>query len=74
MNITLKNEPGVLADITKLISQNNSNIESVASNHLDENFVEINIRVLVSDLMHLNKIIEKLQNHKRVTNVLRQGP
>tara|TARA_E500000075_G_C6997287_1_gene328177 strand:+ start:460 stop:2607 length:2148 start_codon:yes stop_codon:yes gene_type:complete len=74
LNITLKNEPGVLADIAKLISQNNSNIESVASNHLDENFVEINIRVLVSDLIHLNKIIEKLQNHKRVTNVLRQGP
>ena len=73
LNITMKNEPGVLADITKLISENNTNIESVSSRHLDENFVEINLRALVYDLNHLNLIIESLDNHKMVTSVSRHG-
>ncbi len=73
LNITMKNEPGVLADITKLISENNTNIESVSSRHLDENFVEINLRALVYDLNHLSLIIESLDNHKMVTSVSRHG-
>ena len=73
LNITMKNEPGVLADITKLISENNTNIESVSSRHLDENFVEINLRTLVNDLDHLNSLIESLDNHKMVTVVNRHG-
>ncbi len=70
--ITVKNEPGVLADISKLIAGASSNIESVSTKTLDENFVELNIKTSVKDLDHLDLIFAKLKNNKTVTKILRQ--
>jgi len=70
--ITIKNEPGVLADISKLIAGASSNIESVSTKTLDENFVELNIKTSVKDLDHLDLIFAKLKNNKTVTKILRQ--
>ena len=70
--ITIKNEPGVLADISKLIAGASSNIESVSTKILDENFVELNIKTSVKDLDHLDLIFVKLKNNKTVTKILRQ--
>ncbi len=72
INITIKNEPGVLADISKLIASASSNIESVSTKTLDENFVELNIKTLVEDLDHLKLISNKLKNNKTVTKIIRQ--
>ena len=68
---TIKNEPGVLADISKLIAGASSNIESVSTKILDENFVELNIKTSVKDLDHLDLFV-KLKNNKTVTKILRQ--
>ena len=72
LHITVKNEPGVLADISKIISSNNSNIDKVFSKNLDENFTDINVRVIVKDLEHLNFLIKQLKTYKNATDVVRK--
>ena len=72
LHITVKNEPGVLADISKIISSNNSNIDKVFSKNLDENFTDINVRVIVKDLENLNFLIKKLKTYKNATDVVRK--
>ena len=68
----LKNEPGVLADISKIISSNESNIQDVKTKTLDENFIELAIKINVKDLSHLSLIQNQLKRNKTVTNIYRQ--
>ena len=70
--LTLKNEPGALADISKIISKNHSNIQSVATKTLDENFTELTAKLVVKDTDHLELIKSQLKNNKTVTNIERQ--
>ena len=70
--LTLKNEPGALADISKIISKNDSNIQSVATKTLDENFTELTAKLVVKDTQHLELIKSQLKNNKTVTNIERQ--
>ena len=68
----LKNEPGVLADISKIISSNESNIQDVKTKTLDENFIELAIKINVKDLSHLSLIQNQLKRNKTVTSIDRQ--
>ena len=70
--LVLKNEPGVLADISKIISSNESNIQDVKTKTLDENFAELSIKINVKDLSHLSLIQEQLKRNRCVTNIERQ--
>ena len=70
--LTLKNEPGALADISKIISKNDSNIQSVVTKTLDENFTELTAKLVVKDTDHLELIKSQLKNNKTVTNIERQ--
>ena len=70
--LTLKNEPGALADISKIISKNESNIQSVTTKTLDENFTELTAKLVVKDTQHLELIKSQLKNNKTVTNIERQ--
>ena len=70
--LTLKNEPGALADISKIISKNDSNIQSVTTKTLDENFTELTAKLAVKDTDHLELIKSQLKNNKTVTNIERQ--
>ena len=72
LKLTLKNEPGVLAEISKIISQNDSNIQGVATQQLDENFIELNIKYTVKNTKHLSKITNLLKKNKTVTEVKRR--
>tara|TARA_Y100001970_G_scaffold246340_1_gene314177 strand:- start:5196 stop:7343 length:2148 start_codon:yes stop_codon:yes gene_type:complete len=72
LTLTLKNEPGALADISKIISKNDSNIQSVATKMLDENFTELTAKMIVRDNEHLELIKTQLKNNKTVTNIERQ--
>ena len=72
LKLTLKNEPGVLAEISKIISQNDSNIQGVATQQLDENFIELNIKYTVKNTKHLSKITNLLRKNKTVTEVKRR--
>ena len=70
--LILKNEPGALADISKIISKNDSNIQSVTTKTLDENFTELTAKLAVKDTDHLELIKSQLKNNKTVTNIERQ--
>ena len=70
--MTLVNEPGALADVSKIISSNESNIQSVLTKTLDENFIELTVKILVRDIGHLNTINSKLMKNKTVTNIERK--
>ena len=72
LKLTLRNEPGVLAEISKIISQNDSNIQGVATQQLDENFIELNIKYTVKNTKHLSKITNLLRKNKTVTEVKRR--
>ena len=72
LTLVLKNEPGVLADISKIISSNESNIQDVKTKTLDENFIELAIKINVKDLSHLSLIQNQLKRNKTVTNIYRQ--
>ena len=70
--MNLVNEPGALADVSKIISNNESNIQSVLTKKLDENFIELTVKILVRDIDHLNTINSKLIKNKTVTNIARK--
>ena len=70
--MTLVNEPGALADVSKIISSNESNIQSVLTKTLDENFIELTVKILVRDIEHLDTINSKLMKNKTVTNIERK--
>ena len=72
LTLTLKNEPAALADISKIISKNDSNIQSVATKMLDENFTELTAKMIVRDNEHLELIKAQLKNNRTVTNIERQ--
>ncbi len=69
----LRNEPGALADVSRIISKNESNIQSVLTKILDENFMELSAKILVKDTKHLNAINRKLMKSKTVSSVTRQA-
>ena len=70
--MNLVNEPGALADVSKIISNNESNIQSVLTKTLDENFIELTVKILVRDIDHLNTINSRLIRNKTVTNIERK--
>mgnify|MGYP005709250807 FL=1 len=70
--MSLVNEPGALADVSKIISSNESNIQSVLTKTLDENFIELTVKILVRDIEHLDTINSKLIKNKTVTNIERK--
>ena len=72
MEITTIDSENSRRDISKIISSNNSNIDKVFSKNLDENFTDINVRVIVKDLEHLNFLIKQLKTYKNATDVVRK--
>jgi len=66
---TLSNEPGSLADVTKIISINNGNISNiqVISRNLD--FYKFNIDLEVQNINHLNQIIAAMRLSQFVESV-----
>ena len=73
LTMVLKNEPGALADVSRIISKNESNIQSVLTKILDENFMELTAKILVKDTKHLDVINRKLMKSKTVSSVTRQA-
>jgi guanosine-3',5'-bis(diphosphate) 3'-pyrophosphohydrolase len=72
LTMNLVNEPGALADVSKIISNNGSNIQSVLTKNLDENFIELTAKILVKDIKHLELINQKLIKNKTVTSIERK--
>ena len=67
----LANEPGSLADITKIISINNGNISNIQVVSRDLDFYKFNINLEIKNINHLNQIIAAMRLSQFVDSVER---
>ena len=67
----LSNEPGSLADVTKIISLNEGNISNIQVVSRDLDFYKFNIDLEVRNLNHLNQIIAAIRLSHFVESVQR---
>ena len=68
----LLNEPGSLADVTRVISSINGNISNIQVINRDINFYKFTIDLEVENISHLNEIIAALRLSDYVESVERQ--
>ena len=68
---TLANEPGSLADVTKIISINNGNISNIQVVSRDLDFYKFNIDLEIQNVNHLNQIIVAMRLSQFVESVER---
>ena len=68
----LLNEPGSLADVTRVISSLNGNISNIQVINRDINFYKFTIDLEVENISHLNEIIAALRLSDYVESVERQ--
>ena len=66
---TLSNEPGSLADVTKIISINNGNISNIQVISRGLDFYKFNIDLEVQNINHLNQIIAAMRLSQFVESV-----
>ena len=67
----LANEPGSLADVTKIISENKGNISNIQVISRDLDFYKFNIDLEVKNVSHLNQIIVALRLSQFVESIER---
>ena len=67
----LSNEPGSLADVTKIISLNDGNISNIQVVSRDLDYYKFNIDLEIRNLNHLNQIIAALRLSQFVESVQR---
>ena len=71
MVTVLSNEPGSLADVTKIISLNDGNISNIQVVSRDLDYYKFNIDLEIRNLNHLNQIIAALRLSQFVESVQR---
>lgn len=71
INILAVNRPGSLAEITRVISANDANIQNLSFIRTASDFTEIMIDLEVWDLKHLNRIFSQLKEAGSVSTVQR---
>ena len=64
ITVSVINEPGGLAEIAKVIADNDGNIENIKMEHQVSDFFDMTIDLSVWNLSHLNSIIEQLRAKK----------
>jgi GTP diphosphokinase / guanosine-3',5'-bis(diphosphate) 3'-diphosphatase len=69
--VSVINEPGSLAEITRAIADTDANIDTIAMRSKTADFREIQITLEVWDLKHLNAIISALRAKEMVNSVER---
>ena len=72
LTTVLLNEPGSLADVTRVISSINGNISNIQVTNRDINFYKFTIDLEVENISHLNEIIAALRLSDYVESVERE--
>ena len=67
----MANEPGSLADVTKIISLNDGNISNIQVFSRDLDYYKFNIDLEVKNITHLNQIIAAMRLSEFVESVER---
>ena len=71
MNVTVVNEPGTLAQIARVIGEEDGNIDNLRMVRRAPDYTDMLIEVEVWDLAHLNRIISGLKSKPVVSKVER---
>ncbi len=71
IHLSVMNEPGSLAQITRVIGEADANIDSITMTNKSPDFREMRIDVEVWNLKHLNGIISELKTKPQVSSVER---
>jgi len=71
IRVLARNEPGTLADVSRIIAQHGSNIQNLNMQVPVDDFAEMEIDVEVSDLVHLTDILQKLSAQKVIAKAER---
>lgn len=69
--VSVINEPGSLAEITKIIGDSDANIDHIGMRSKTADFREIVLDIEVWDLKHLNAILSEIRAKPMVANVER---
>ncbi|MGF7163179.1 RelA/SpoT family (p)ppGpp synthetase [Rhodoligotrophos appendicifer] len=71
INVMIHNEVGALAQVTQAIGENDGNIENLQMTSQGPGFYDVRILLDVTDIKHLNKILEALRRRPLVSSVVR---
>jgi GTP pyrophosphokinase len=73
IKVTVINEPGVMAEITKIIAEHNANIDNLKVIKHSQDIQDLVIDIEVFDLLQLNAILSEARQKKNVTKADRSG-
>jgi guanosine-3',5'-bis(diphosphate) 3'-pyrophosphohydrolase len=71
VSVTAINAPGTLAEISKIIADNDANIHTLSMARTAPDFTEMIFDLEVWDLKHLNRLLSQLKEDKSVSEVRR---
>ena len=71
VSVTAINAPGSLAEISKIIADNDANIHTLSMARTAPDFTEMLFDLEVWDLKHLNRLLSQLKEDKAVSEVRR---
>ncbi|RCL00961.1 MAG: Guanosine polyphosphate pyrophosphohydrolase [Candidatus Tokpelaia sp. JSC188] len=71
INVIAINSPGSLAEVSKIIADNDANIQNLSMVHTASDFTEMIIDLEVLDLKHLNRIILQLKEVRLISDANR---
>ena len=72
IEVTVLNQPGVLAGVARIIGESDANIDNVRMTRRAADFTEMLIDLEVWDAAHLNAILTRLRSEPVVNKVVRK--
>lgn len=71
LKVEIENERGVLARLASLLSDTDTNIETINLKEKDAHVSVVNLRIAVRDRIHLAKVFRKIRQLKAVAKIVR---
>ena len=71
IQLTAINAPGTLAEITAVVADNDTNIQSMATSRVASDFTDMSFELQVWDIKHLNQLLSRLKALDSVSSIER---
>lgn len=71
IQLTAINAPGTLAEITAVVADNDTNIQSMATSRVASDFSDMSFELQVWDIKHLNQLLSRLKALDSVSSIER---
>jgi (p)ppGpp synthase/HD superfamily hydrolase len=73
LSVNVEDRPGVLADITSVIADTNTDIRNIETKNFHDEKAVIDVTLSINDLKHLERIKRSLRSLEGVLDVSRLG-